>query len=109
MAICLVQLIHLKLNLVDHPAEVLLPDELGASQVVLRPALHFIELGPDPFKMLLHTLFGFRKLLVSEVLLLVQLLQSLIQFHLNQLFFELERLRITLTFVIRIFSNIFLR
>lgn len=109
MAIRLVQLIHLELHLVDHSAEVLLPDELSPSQVVLRPALHFIQLGPDPFKMLLHTLFGFRKLLVSEILLLIQLFQSLIQFHLNEFFFELERLCIASTFGIRIFSTIFLR
>jgi len=109
MAIRLVQLIHSELHLVDHSAEVLLPDELGPSQIVLRPALHFIQLGPDAFKMLLHTLFGFRKLLVSEILLLIQLLQSLIQFHLNEFFFELERLRIAFTFGIRIFNSIFLR
>ena len=59
MAIRLVQLIHLELHLVDHPGEVLLPDELRPSQIILRPALHLIQLGPNPFKMVFHTLFGF--------------------------------------------------
>ena len=86
-----IELINLELYLVDHPWEVLGTNEQIASQVILSLVFNIINFLSDLAVKLLEWGLWFLELQISELFLLIQFLEPLIQLQYDEIFLKLGR------------------